>query len=84
MLGFKGIFVDNPGNLRDAWQEALSCDRPVVLQVKTDPDVPPLAPHITLKEARSFAISMAKGDGSATNVITDTARQVLSSILHKD
>jgi pyruvate dehydrogenase (quinone) len=84
MLGFKGIFVDKPGRLHDAWQEALSCDRPVVLEVKTDPDVPPLPPHVTLKEARAFAVSMAKGDASAAKVITDTARQVLSSIIHKD
>jgi pyruvate dehydrogenase (quinone) len=84
MLGFKGIFVDKPGSLHDAWQEALSCDRPVVLEVKTDPDVPPLPPHVTLKEARAFAVSMAKGDASAAKVITDTARQVLSSIIHKD
>jgi pyruvate dehydrogenase (quinone) len=84
MLGFKGIFVDKPGSLHDAWEEALSCDRPVVLEVKTDPDVPPLPPHVTLKEARAFAVSMAKGDASAAKVITDTARQVLSSIIHKD
>ena len=84
MLGFKGIFVDKPGNLHDAWRDALSCDRPVVLEVKTDPDVPPLPPHITLKEARTFAASMVKGDASATKVITDTARQVLSTIIHKD
>jgi pyruvate dehydrogenase (quinone) len=37
MLGFKGIFVDKPGNLHEAWRDALSCDRPVVLEVKTDP-----------------------------------------------
>src|SRR3954447_16374531 len=84
MLGFRGIFIDRPGDLHGAWQEALCCDRPVVLEVKTDPDVVPLPPHVTLKEARAFAASMAKGDASATKVITDAARQVLSSIIHKD
>jgi pyruvate dehydrogenase (quinone) len=83
MLGFKGIFVDKPGNLHDAWREALCCDRPVVLEVKTDPDVPPLPPHITLKEARNFARSMM-GDASAAKVITDTARQVLNSVINRD
>jgi pyruvate dehydrogenase (quinone) len=83
MLGFKGIFVDKPGDLHDAWQQALSSSRPVVLEVKTDPDVPPLPPHLTLKEARAFLGSLAKGDPSAGHVIADTARQVLAGIMPK-
>ena len=62
MLGFKGIFVDSPDRLASAWQEALSSDRPVVLEVKTDPEVVPLPPHVTLKQARGFMSSMVKGD----------------------
>jgi pyruvate dehydrogenase (quinone) len=84
MLGFKGIFVDKPGDLHGAWQEALSCNRPVVLEVKTDPDVAPLPPHVTLKEARDFIASIVKGDPSAAHMIADTARQVLGKITHKD
>ncbi len=84
MLGFKGIFVDKPADLHGAWQTALSSDRPVVLEVKTDPDVAPLPPHLTLKEARGFISSMVKGDPSAGHVIADTARQVLGKFLHKE
>jgi pyruvate dehydrogenase (quinone) len=84
MLGFKGIFVDKAGDLHGAWQEALSCDRPAVLEVKTDPDVVPLPPHVTLKEARGFIASIVKGDSSAAHMIADTARQVLGKIIHKD
>jgi len=84
MLGFKGIFVDKPADLHGAWQDALSADRPVVLEVKTDPDVAPLPPHVTLKEARAFVTSMVKGDPSAGHVIADTARQVLGKFLHKE
>jgi hypothetical protein len=60
MLGFRGIFVDSPERLASAWQEALCSDRPVVLEVRTDPDVAPLPPHLTLKEARGFMSAMAK------------------------
>jgi pyruvate dehydrogenase (quinone) len=84
LLGFKGIFIDKPGDLHGAWQEALSSDRPVVLEVKTDPDVAPLPPHVTLKEARGLIASIVKGDPSAAHMIADTARQVLGNILHKD
>jgi pyruvate dehydrogenase (quinone) len=84
MLGFKGIFVDKPADLHGAWQEALSCNRPVVLEVKTDPDVAPLPPHVTLKEARGFMASIVKGDPSAAHILADTARQVLGKITHKE
>ncbi len=83
MLGFKGIFVDTPGRLAEAWREALSCDRPVVLEVKTDPEVAPLPPHLTLKEARGFMSSMIKGDDAAGHVLGETARQVFGGLFGK-
>jgi hypothetical protein len=61
--------VDWPDRLASAWQEAPSSDRPVVLEVKTDPEVAPLPPHLTLKGARSFMSAMAKGDRGAGRVI---------------
>lgn len=81
MLGLKGIFVDDPEKLSAAWQEALSSDRPVVLEVKTDPEVAPLPPHITFKQAKSFMTSMLKGDRGAAQVIGDTASQLLNEVL---
>jgi len=80
-LGLKGIFVDDPEQLQSAWQEALAADRPVVLEVKTDPEVAPLPPHITLKQAKAFMASMAKGDRSAGKVLADTASQIMNEIL---
>ena len=77
----KGIFVDDPEQLQSAWQEALAADRPVVLEVKTDPEVAPLPPHITLKQAKAFMASMAKGDRSAGKVLADTASQLINEIL---
>jgi pyruvate dehydrogenase (quinone) len=76
MLGLKGIFVDTPGQLASAWAEALAADRPVVIEVKTDPEVAPLPPHVTLAEAKAFLSSMAKGDRGMAQVLADTARQL--------
>ena len=53
LIGLKGIFVDNPDKVGAAWEEALAADRPTVVQFKTDPEVPPLPPHITLKQAKA-------------------------------
>ncbi|WP_413707247.1 thiamine pyrophosphate-requiring protein [Ralstonia sp. Ralssp110] len=86
LIGMKGIYVDNPDELAGAWDEALNADRPVVLEVKTDPDVPPLPPHVTLQQARNFATALAYGDPDASGVLRGTARQVLSALfpVHKE
>ncbi|KWO57663.1 thiamine pyrophosphate-requiring protein [Burkholderia territorii] len=81
LLGLKGIYVDDPEQLGAAWDEALASDRPVVLEVKSDPEVPPLPPHVTLQQAKHFAESLMKGDPREANVIVETARQVLSAML---
>ncbi len=52
-----------------------------MIEFKTDPDVPPLPPHITLKQAKAFASTLVKGDPDEGGVILNTARQVLASVL---
>ncbi|MCZ2829032.1 thiamine pyrophosphate-requiring protein [Modestobacter sp. VKM Ac-2986] len=44
LLGLTGIRVTDAEELGAAWDRALSADRPVVLEVLTDPDVPLLPP----------------------------------------
>ncbi len=62
MLGFKGIRVDSPDQVADAWDEALAERRPVVYEAITDPEVPPLPPHIRFEQATSLVQAMAKGE----------------------
>jgi len=81
LIGLKGIFVDDPDKVGAAWEEALAADRPTVVEFKTDPEVPPLPPHITLKQAKAFAATLLTGDSEEGSVIMGTARQVLASIL---
>jgi pyruvate dehydrogenase (quinone) len=84
LIGLKGIFCDNPGEVATAWREALAADRPVVLEFKTDPEVPPLPSHITLEQAKSFMSTIVKGDPKEGSMLAGVARQVLSSILPGD
>jgi Thiamine pyrophosphate enzyme, C-terminal TPP binding domain len=79
LIGLRGIFVDRADEVGPAWDEALACDRPVVLEFKTDPEVPPLPPHITFKQARHFAHSMAK-DPHGRSALRGTARQLLNKL----
>ena len=80
LIGLKGIFVDNPDRVGAAWDEALASDRPVILEAYTDPNVPPLPPHITLKEARNF-ISMIPSEPELGSVLRNSAKELLTSVL---
>ena len=77
LLGLTGIYVDNPDELAAAWARALAADRPVVLEVKTDPNVPPLPPHITTAQAKAVAAAFAKGDRDIVKMLRVTARTLL-------
>ena len=57
LIGLRGIYVDSPDRMGTAWEEALSSDRPVVLEVKTDPEVP----NITLQHANNFSMTLVRG-----------------------
>lgn len=81
MIGLAGIFVDSPQRLGSAWEQALASEMPAVLEVKTDPEVPPLPPHITLQQAKNFSLALMKGDPNETGAIKGAARQVLEKIL---
>jgi pyruvate dehydrogenase (quinone) len=84
LIGLKGIFCDDPDKVGEAWRTALAADRPVVLEFKTDPEVPPLPSHITLDQAKHFMTTIAKGDPSEGSMLAGVARQVLSAILPGD
>jgi pyruvate dehydrogenase (quinone) len=81
LIGLKGIYVDDPENIAPAWEQALAADRPVVIEFKTDPEVPPLPPHITLKQAKAFATTLIEGDPHEGRILKGTARELLASIL---
>ncbi len=80
-LGLKGIFVDRPDQLGAAWEAAFAANRPCVLEAYTDPDVPPLPPHISLKNAKAFASTLIKGDPSEWQIIKETTKELVSDLL---
>jgi pyruvate dehydrogenase (quinone) len=80
LLGLRGIVVRDPERIGAAWEEALAADRPVILNIYADPNVPPLPPHITLKDARNFLTMMA-GEPELGSVLKNSARQMLAGVL---
>ncbi len=83
LVGLGGVRVDDPDDVGPAWEEALRAERPVVLEAVTDPDVPPLPPHITLKQAKSMMFALAKADTDAAGVIRQTLRDKAAGLLPK-
>jgi len=81
LIGLKGIYVDRPEDVAPGWREALRANRPVLIEFKTDPEVPPLPPHITFEQAKHFASALLQVDPAESSIIVDTARQVLANLL---
>jgi pyruvate dehydrogenase (quinone) len=81
MLGLEGIRVEDPADIHEAIAHAMNADRPIVLDVVTDPSVPPLPPHISFKQAKAFASSVLKGDPDAWDMIKQTYKDVVESYL---
>ncbi len=80
-LGLGGLKIDRPEDIGGAWDEALAADRPFVLEVVTDPEVPPLPPHITVKQAKNFMSMIAKQDPDTPRIIADTFKEALARVL---
>jgi pyruvate dehydrogenase (quinone) len=70
-LGLQAVTVDKPEEVGPAWDVALAADRPTLLDVHTDPDVPPIPPHATFEQMKDAAAAMLKGDENRWGVIRE-------------
>jgi len=82
LIGLKGIYCENPEQISAAWKEALHADRPVIIEFKADPNVPPLPPHITLKDAKNF-MTMMRNEPELGSVLKNSAKELLANVLHR-
>ena len=76
ILGLEGIRVDNPDDVKDALDTAMVVQKPVVLNIYTDPNVPMTPPHVTFKEMKAFASAIYHGDSDAWDMIKQTTKDV--------
>ncbi|WP_277810432.1 thiamine pyrophosphate-requiring protein [Chromohalobacter canadensis] len=83
LIGLKGIKVDEPDALAGAWDRALNADRPVVLEVKTDPDVPPIPPHIKREQAKAYMSALLHGDPDSLGIIKASFKQFAREVVPK-
>jgi pyruvate dehydrogenase (quinone) len=80
LLGLEGLRIDRPEAVAGAWEYALSAKRPVLLEMVTDANVPPLPPHVSAKQAKHYVKALLQGDAEARGVIAATLREVWDSL----
>jgi len=81
LLGLRGIRVERPEDIGSAWDRALAGDRPTVLEMVTDPNVPPLPPHVTMEQAKAYLSALIKRDADAVEMIKASAKEVWASLV---
>jgi len=80
LLGFEGIYCEDGDEVGAAWEQALAAKGPCLLEVKTDPEIPPLPPHITRVQAQKMAKAMVKGDPERAGVMEKSLRGKLAEV----
>jgi len=80
-LGLEAINVDEPGQLGPAWERALSADRPAVLDVRCDPEVPPIPPHATFEQIKAATEAVLKGDPNALHLVKEGVKTKAQELL---
>ncbi|MDT5143367.1 MAG: hypothetical protein QOI79_2730 [Mycobacterium sp.] len=84
-LGLNALSVRDPDELADAWRDALSADRPTVLDVYTDPDMPPIPPHATWEQFKAATGAVLAGDEDRAGFIKEGLKAKAQEFLpHKN
>jgi pyruvate dehydrogenase (quinone) len=80
-LGLEGIRVERPGDVAPALDRALAADRPAVVDVLCDPEVPPLPPHIRLDHAKGMLGALMHGDPESSRIVRQSLRDKLKELV---
>jgi pyruvate dehydrogenase (quinone) len=79
--GLGGVRLEHAGDIESVLRDALNADRPVVVDAITDPEEPPLPPHIKLEQAKKMAESMLRGDPGRVPAMIQSAREKIDEFL---
>jgi pyruvate dehydrogenase (quinone) len=83
LIGLGSVKVDRSAQIEDAMTRAFAADRPFVIDAMTDPEEPPLPPHITFRQAedytKSFLADLSGGLPGVVNAMREKADEFLPS-----
>ncbi len=80
-IGLRGIRVDRPEDVAEAWKAALASDRPVVYEAYVSGDVATLPPHITFEQAKEYTSALVKGDPDEKGIFQQPLKEMVKGIL---
>jgi pyruvate dehydrogenase (quinone) len=80
-IDLDGLRVETPDGVEDAWQLALSADRPFVIDFRTDPDVPPIPPHATWDQIEAATAAIVQGDPATAGIVRQGVKAKLQEFL---
>jgi pyruvate dehydrogenase (quinone) len=83
LLGLAGIRVDAPDQVAGAWDDALSAGRPALIEAITDPEIPPLPPHIRFEQASKMAQALAKGEPHGARIMRNSLKGKVDELSHR-
>jgi len=81
LVGLHAIRVENAQDVGPAWDEALSSDRPVLLEAITDPEVPPLPPHIRFEQAKKLSDALMHGEPAAADIVRESVKGKITEFI---
>ncbi|MEV0104850.1 thiamine pyrophosphate-requiring protein [Nocardia sp. NPDC050799] len=73
-MGIEAVAVEKPDAIGGAWDYALAADGPVLLDVRCDPEVPPIPPHASYEQLKEMAASVLRGDPDAWHLMVQGAK----------
>jgi pyruvate dehydrogenase (quinone) len=79
-VGLAAMTVRSGAELGSAWGTALAADRPTVLDVHCDPDVPPIPPHASWDQIQNTAKSLWRGDENRWGVLKEGVKTKLQEL----
>ncbi|ONI86395.1 thiamine pyrophosphate-requiring protein [Actinosynnema sp. ALI-1.44] len=80
-LGLIALNVDSPDDLGPAWDQALAADRPAVLDVRCDAEIPPIPPHATAEQVKMVTEAILKGDPGSARMVYEGIKAKLAELL---
>jgi pyruvate dehydrogenase (quinone) len=84
LIGLKGITVRSADQLEEAFAQAFAADRPVIVDVLTTPDEPPMPPHVTFDQAKALTSSVLADPGAGIAGAKEGVREMIHELIHHE
>ncbi|KQV17483.1 MULTISPECIES: thiamine pyrophosphate-requiring protein [unclassified Kitasatospora] len=80
-IGLRGLKAEQPADVEPGWEQALAADRPCLLELRTDPAVPPIPPHATWEQFRAAAAAVLRGDSDRSGMVKQGVKAKIQEFL---